>query len=328
MESLSQQLQFLQTTLLEWHQTHGRHDLPWRNPPLSAYHVWLSEIMLQQTQVNRVKEYYLRATQHFPTVQDLARASWEEFLPFYAELGYYRRGRNMLLTAQKVVTEFGGEFPRSEEELLTLPGVGPYTARAILSFAYGQDTLAFDTNHQRVLGRYLAGNKKSELNQQEISKRLNQLPVLNGALMDFANAVCTKTPQCEICPLSSQCLYFQTAGTLEEITVKKKSTFPTKEAQAVVFLHENHKKYFSASSIFEPWILPPEHNSRAAIKHFFKVKYGLELAVRPPQKKGFLDEIPTLYINAQILSGSHTFAEISPAEVENWKNLADLHEVQ
>lgn len=284
--------------------------------------------MLQQTQVNRVKEYYLRATERFPTVQDLAAVSWDEFLPYYAGLGYYRRGRNMLLTAQKVVSEFGGEFPHTEAELLTLPGVGPYTARAILSFAYGQETLAFDTNHQRVLGRYLEGNKKAALDNAKISRQLSELPILNGALMDFANAVCTKTPQCELCPLSSECVYFQTAGALEEVTIKARSSFPIKDAQAVIFLHENHKKYFSPSDIFEPWILPPSLNSREAIKQFFKEKYGLELAVRPPQNKGFMDETPTLYINAQILSGAHHFTEFPPSELANWKNTADIHEVQ
>jgi A/G-specific adenine glycosylase len=328
MESLSAQLQFLQSTLLSWHAEHGRHDLPWRNSPLSAYHIWLSEIMLQQTQVNRVKEYYLRIVHDFPTVYDLAKLSWEEFLPYYAGLGYYSRGRNMLLTAQKVVTEFGGEFPHTEAELLSLPGVGPYTARAILSFAYGQETLAFDTNHQRVFGRFLAGNKKSTLDVAKISKELTQLPVLNGALMDFASAVCTKTPQCSICPLSSECVYFQSGGVMEETTLSKKSSFPTKDAQAVIFLHENHKKYFSPSESFEPWILPPSQNSREAIKHFFKEKYGLELAVRPPQAKGFLNETPTLYINAQILHGTHHFNEFAPGFATNWKNTADLHEVQ
>ncbi len=286
--------------------------------------------MLQQTQVSRVRDYYVRMIERFPTVYDLAKVSWEEFLPYYAGLGYYRRGRNMVATAQKIVSEFGGEFPRTEKELLTLPGVGPYTARAILSFAYGEDALAFDTNHQRVFGRYLHGNKKSSLDPQEMSNQLFQLPILNGAIMDFANAVCTKKPQCATCPLASQCVYFATGGTEEENTASQKTTFPLKEAQAVIFLHENHKVYFAQeneTNTFEPFVLPALQNSRAKIKHFFLQKYQLEVAVRPPFAKGFLDEQPTIYINAQILTGKHSFASFSPQDAQSWRNSADLQEI-
>lgn len=284
--------------------------------------------MLQQTQVNRVKDYYLRCIERFPTVQSLAEVEWEEFLPYYAGLGYYRRGRNMLLAARAVVEKFRGEFPQTEEELTSLPGIGPYTARAILSFAYEKNVLAFDTNHQRVFGRYLLGDKKAKLDQENITSQLTQLPTLNGALMDFANAVCTKNPQCESCPLSSRCEYFATQGKLEEVSKKTSSLFPTKAAQAVVFLHENHQKYFSPTLAFSPFILPAEQNSRAKIKAFFVEKYRLQVAVRPPQNKGYIEEKPTLYINAQILAGQHSFSVHDPAEAKKWKDSADLHEVQ
>lgn len=145
---------------MDFWQKAGREHLPWRRDGITAYEVWVSEIMLQQTQVSRVIEYYTRFLKRFPTVHDLAVTSWEEFLPYYAGLGYYRRGRNMIEAAKKVVNEHDGEFPRDKKLLMKLPGVGDYTASAILSFAYGDNHLAWDTNLKRVIGRFFFGSKR------------------------------------------------------------------------------------------------------------------------------------------------------------------------
>lgn len=268
--------------------------------------------MLQQTQVSRVIAYYERFVERFPDVATLAQTSWEDFLPFYAGLGYYRRGRNMLKTAVLVQEKHNGQFPATFADLVALPGVGNYTANAILSFAYGQPVLAFDTNQQRVWGRLLNGSKDDKV---EVSEVQAQIPIgtpfqtLNASIMDFANLVCTnRSPRCEQCPLQKQCQYFATQGKLEEKARSQASSFPLSSAKAIVFLHENHQKYFSSDSAsYQPFVLPVGQTSRQQIKRYFAQNHQLDLAVRPPHLKGYLNEQPVLVINAQILLGTPPF---------------------
>lgn len=313
-------LYWLETQLLQWFETNGRTHLPWRETGIGAYEIWLSEIMLQQTQVSRVIPYFDRMIERFPTVETLAQVSWEEFFPYYAGLGYYRRGRNMLLTAQKVVSDHQGVFPQTEAELRALPGIGPYTARAILSFAYHEPRLAFDTNHQRVFGRYLEGNKTARLEPESIERSLTNFHDLNAAIMDFANEVCVTTPRCFECPLQQKCQYFQTGGKREPIVIKKKSTFPRKSAQTVLVLHRDHQEYFSAQSkSYTPFILPSPLNTRASIKSYFNRTYNLDLAIRPPHLLGYIDEKPTMFMNAQVLLGEHSFSSFPKSELESWQ---------
>jgi len=191
----------------------GREHLPWRKRGITAYEVWVSEIMLQQTQVSRVIGYYERFLGRFPTVRDLAKASWEDFLPYYTGLGYYARGRNMLKAAHVVVEEYAGTFPKDVKELKTLPGVGPYTAAAIASFAYRKNTIAWDTNLRRVVGRFFFGSKRADIPFAEFEENF-RLPAkeLNGALMDFGSAICAGRPKCGACPLSTRCKYFRYHG--------------------------------------------------------------------------------------------------------------------
>lgn len=307
-----QSLPFLIEKLLEWSQDNGRHTLPWRKAGITPYEVWVSEIMLQQTQVSRVIPYFERFLERFPTVKHLAQASWEEFLPYYAGLGYYARGRNMLKTAQTVVEKFGGEFPNDEAALRSLPGVGPYTAKAILSFGYNQPHLAFDTNQQRVFGRVLEGDRKAQLDALQIETQIpaeTDFKVLNGTIMDLANAVCVKKPRCEICPLRQECRYYQTQGELEESSTPTKTRFPLNEAQVILVLHRQHQEYFSASKEeYQPFRLPVSLTSRSQIKEYFRRQHGLELSVRPPHRQGYIDGQPALLVNAQILLGEHTFS--------------------
>ncbi|NCU42655.1 MAG: A/G-specific adenine glycosylase, partial [Candidatus Moranbacteria bacterium] len=128
-----------------------KRNLLWRKKDITPYEVWVSEIMLQQTQVSRVAQYYTRFLKRFPTVDILAQVSWEEFLPYYEGLGYYRRGKNMIETAQRIMRKYQGMFPRERSHLEKLPGIGSYTARAVASFAYDEPVLAWDTNFSRVL---------------------------------------------------------------------------------------------------------------------------------------------------------------------------------
>ncbi|MBI2463808.1 A/G-specific adenine glycosylase [Candidatus Peregrinibacteria bacterium] len=309
---------FFEKTIQNFYKKEGRKILPWRKKDISAYKVWVSEIMLQQTQVGRVIAYYVRFLKRFPDIFSLAKASWEEFLPYYAGLGYYRRGQNMLKTARVIVSEYEGMFPDNKEKLMKLPGVGEYTACAILSFAYGKNVVAFDTNLKRVFGRFLFGSKYAELDKNDIARSLNSdKKMLNAAIMDFANSICLNRPRCNICPLSEKCLYFKEKGEREYVLKKEKKHFPTKDARVFLWLHREHREYYSANpDRFEVFILDKKMNSRDGIKRYFSEHYGLELAVRPPHRKTFVDEIPTLFVNAQILLGDHEFAIFAKEDIE------------
>jgi A/G-specific adenine glycosylase len=310
---------FLVSSLLPWFVHNGRHHLPWRQAP-TPYQVWVSEIMLQQTQVNRVIPYYERFLERFPTVQSLANTSWEEFLPYYAGLGYYRRGQNMLKTAQIIHEQYADIFPDTFSELKALPGIGEYTAHAILCFGFNQPVLTFDTNEQRVLGRYLHGSKTAKVDKQAVQTAIPQSiswSNLNAAMMDFANLVCTnKVPKCTECPLQTKCHYFQTKGIKEESTTTITERFPYRSAQAIIFLHENHQKYFSPRpDKYQPFTLPVGIVTRNQIKAYFRQRYQLELSVRPPFAKTFREDQPMLLVNAQILLGTHQFSEHERADM-------------
>jgi A/G-specific adenine glycosylase len=359
---------FFETTLLDFFQKVGREHLPWRKPRktssrgegfVTAYEVWVSEIMLQQTQVSRVIDYYVRFLKKYPTVRSLAKSSWEEFLPYYEGLGYYARGRNMLRAAKIIVAEYDGEFPRDRKLLETIPGIGPYTASAIMSFAHGENHIAWDTNVKRVIGRFFFGTKsyfsvipgltrESEtlLKKKNPGSRVKpgmtmagfekkfSLPAktLNAALMDFGSALCLARPRCEACSLQSKCKYYKERGSLEAGLIPKpkipvrpkdgknpKSKVGWKESRAVVFLHENHQRYFSASAKkYAPFTLPEGVVSRADIKDWFMKKYGLSVSVRPPHGKVVSGGKRRVLVNAQILSGDHPFACFSKSVREEY----------
>ena len=321
-----EKIQFFEQYLADFFRKAGRVELPWRKKHITAYEVWVSEIMLQQTQVVRVIEYYKKFLQRFPTVQDLARASWEEFLPYYQGLGYYARGRNMLKAAQTVVNEYQGAFPRDKKLLESLPGVGPYTASAIMSFAYGENHLAWDTNLKRVIGRFFLGSKHLVTDEAFWEEKFSMpKKEMNAALMDFGSALCVARPKCEACMLRSRCQYYREKGAQETRqksrpgNTEKVVSGQWKDAQVQVFLHERHQQYFSLNKkMFEPFLLPAGYNTRAGIKKYFKEKYGLTLAVRPPHQKVFIGKTPTLLVNAQILLGEPTFAVFSKSDLKEY----------
>lgn len=312
---------FFEKKLLDFFKKAGREHLPWRKKKITAYEVWVSEVMLQQTQVSRVIEYYKRFLKHFPTIQHLARATWEEFLPYYQGLGYYTRGRNMLKAATAIVDEYRGKFPREKKVLERLPGIGPYTAAAIMSFAYDDNHLAWDTNLKRVIGRFFFGGKRNVTDEDFWENKFHTSKKgLNAALMDFGSALCVSRPKCGACALQRQCVYYRERGKQElRIPARpaggrnkesgiKSTKQDWKNAQVSLFLHENHKKYFSADKKrFRPFILSAGYNTRAGIKRYFQEKYQLTLSVRPPHKKEIIKGKPTLLVNAQILLGEPHF---------------------
>ncbi|GKT12865.1 MAG: A/G-specific adenine glycosylase [Thiomicrorhabdus sp.] len=199
--------------LLEWFDQHGRHDLPWQQQ-INPYRVWVSEIMLQQTQVKTVIPYYERFMASFPTVKDLAQASQDAVLGHWAGLGYYARGRNLHKSACIIANEFNGIFPTSFDDILALPGIGRSTAGAILSIALEQRYAILDGNVKRVLSRHLAlegwpSRKDNELILwQEAEERTpqNRFNDYTQAIMDLGATICTRSkPKCEACPVASEC---------------------------------------------------------------------------------------------------------------------------
>ena len=200
-------------TLVSWYLQNKR-DLPWRYTT-NPYFIWLSEIMLQQTRVAQGLPYFLKFTEHFPTVFDLANADEEEVLKLWQGLGYYSRARNLHKTAQIVAHNFGGIFPNNYKDLLQLKGIGEYTAAAIASFSYNEDVAVVDGNVYRVLARYFdietdisSSSAKKEFTAlaQELLPK-GQANVFNQAIMEFGAMQCVpKNPNCEECVLNNSCL--------------------------------------------------------------------------------------------------------------------------
>ena len=232
--------------LLNWFDQHGRHDLPWQQPR-SAYRVWLSEVMLQQTQVATVIPYFQRFVGQFPDVQSLATAQQDDVLALWAGLGYYARARNLHKAAQLVVSQHGGEFPRSVEELEALPGIGRSTAGAISAQAYGVRAAILDGNVKRVLARMYAVSgwpgesavAKTLWQHAETLTPDERLADYTQAIMDLGATLCTRTkPRCLLCPWQSQCAASE-SGLQENYPGKKpKKVRPQKAVQMLVVLNE------------------------------------------------------------------------------------------
>ncbi len=204
--------------LLTWQKMHGRTGLPWQGVR-DPYRVWLSEIMLQQTQVVTVKAYYAAFLARFPKVSELAAAPLDEVLALWAGLGYYSRARNLHACAQAVVRLHGGQFPSSAKQLQSLPGIGPSTAAAIASFCFGERVAILDGNVKRVLTRVLGFAEdlaviKHERQLLEMATDLlpkhdtaKNMPRYTQAIMDLGATVCTpRQPGCDICPISTRCV--------------------------------------------------------------------------------------------------------------------------
>lgn len=203
---------WLQRRLAAWYTTNKR-DLPWRHTR-NPYLIWISEIILQQTQVAQGMDYYRRFVAQFPTVAALAEASQDEVLKAWQGLGYYSRARNLHASAQMVMQRFGGQFPQTYAEVLSLKGVGEYTAAAVCSFAYRLPYATVDGNVYRVLARYFGCDVPIDTTEgkrffAQLAQTLldrHQPDVHNQALMEFGALQCTPaSPQCNVCPLCDSC---------------------------------------------------------------------------------------------------------------------------
>jgi A/G-specific adenine glycosylase len=200
--------------VIAWQQSHGRHALPWQNTR-DPYRVWLSEIMLQQTQVTTVLDYYARFLDRFPNVAALAAAPLDDVLALWSGLGYYSRARNLHRCAQVVVQQHSGEFPRSAAALLALPGIGRSTAAAIAAFCFGERVAILDGNVKRVLTRVLgfdadlavATNERALWEQAQSLLPERGIERYTQGLMDLGATLCTaRAPRCNECPVATICV--------------------------------------------------------------------------------------------------------------------------
>lgn len=266
-------------SLLKWYEADKRDHLPWRQEG-NIYHIYISEIMLQQTQANRVAKYfYPRFLEKFPSLEALANSTEEEVLSLWSGLGYYTRARNLHKCA-KICKKTG--LPDDMKSLQKLPGIGRYTASAICSFGYGQVVAVVDTNIARVLKRYFALlHVKDEAVWEIAWKFLNTKSPKehNLALMDLGSLVCTaKNPKCLLCPLMLTC-----KGKEEPLlyTVSKKSIYEKKELNLGVCIKNNKiALYKSTDNLYKGLLVLPEIKKQNNVLHTFKhsyTKYRLEV---------------------------------------------------
>lgn len=297
--------------VIDWQRVHGRHDLPWQGTR-DAYRIWLSEIMLQQTQVSTVLPYYRRFVARFPDVTALAAASEDEVLALWSGLGYYARARNLHRAARAIVQRHGGTFPACFEDIVALPGVGESTAGAIAVFAFGAARPILDGNVKRVLARCFAvegfpGEPAVARALWALSASLlpaREIEAYTQGLMDLGAGVCTRSrPSCDRCPLSAQCRALAAGRVAALPTPRPKRVLPRRQTTLLVLWHEREvllEKRPDAGIWGGLWSLPEVTNTDDAARVALTA-YGVELGTclpLPPLKHGFthyqLDIAPLL----------------------------------
>jgi len=233
--------------ILSWYDNFGRKELPWQQEK-TLYKVWLSEIMLQQTQVTTVIPYFERFLQRFPTISHLAQAQQDEVLHLWTGLGYYARARNLHKAAQIVHQQYQGEFPQNIEEVNALPGVGRSTAAAVLSSVLKQPHAILDGNVKRTLSRSFAvegwpGKKEVENRLWQIAEQHTpdtDVDKYNQAMMDMGALVCTRSkPKCTLCPVESLCEAKKQDKQLDYPGKKPKKEKPVKQSWFIILYHDN-----------------------------------------------------------------------------------------
>ncbi len=240
--------------LLKWFQVNGRHNLPWKpqssyTEAINLYRIWVSEIMLQQTQVITVLDYFHRFMEHFPTIEALAKGDEEEVLKLWEGLGYYSRARNLHHTAKVIVAEYGGIIPREYSQLIQLKGIGPTTAAAILSQGYNLPYAILDGNVRRVLSRILGvvapRNRLDRVLQPYADKIASkeQPADYTQAIMDFGATLCTRSPLCQECFFSSYCTAYKFNQVSELPRPAQKRRHPTKEVWLLIFKSEEGRVF-------------------------------------------------------------------------------------
>ena len=284
--------------LLQWFDSNGRHDLPWQHPR-TPYRVWLSEIMLQQTQVQTVIPYFERFLQRFPDVAALAAANEGEVLALWSGLGYYSRARNLHATALACVARHGGELPEDMESLIALPGIGRSTAAAILSQAHGEPHAILDGNVKRVLARQMGltewpGKPTAErLLWAEAEQRLpragsasSRMADYTQAVMDFGATLCTpRKPRCSECPFSLDCIAHQSGQVASIPARKSKKVSPTRETHMLVIRNPEGAvllEHRQNAGVWKGLWSLPEAADREALA-LVGAQFGAEISVELPE---------------------------------------------
>ncbi len=281
--------------VIAWHKRHGRHELPWQRTR-DAYKIWLSEIMLQQTQVTTVIPYYQKFLKTFPSVQALAAAPLDAVLALWSGLGYYSRARNLHRTAQCIVEHHGGEMPQAPEVVQTLPGIGRSTAAAICVFAYGGRHAILDGNVKRVLARYCGVRGypgeakvqaalwcKAEALLPDKQKNANGIVAYTQGLMDLGAGVCARSkPRCAQCPLRADCVAHLRGLTDTLPMPKPRKAVPQRATVMLVMRHAGDilLEKRAASGIWGGlWSLPEVSSGAREIKAAAK-RYGVSVLAR------------------------------------------------
>ena len=288
------------TRLSTWQREHGRHHLPWQVD--DAYRVWLSEIMLQQTQVSTVLVYYTRFLERFPTLIDLAAAPLDDVLALWSGLGYYTRARNLHACAQTVVRDFGGQFPSDPVLIATLPGIGRSTAAAIAAFSYGTRAAILDGNVKRVLTRWagIAGfpgikaieNQLWSLAEALLPESHSDQKIAAAAikahtqgLMDLGATICTpKNPTCLTCPLNADCQARLSGRQAELPTKKPKKTIPEKSTVMVLLRNAQGEILLERrppTAIWGGLCSLPEVATTLAADEEMQSRFGLNIELEP-----------------------------------------------
>jgi A/G-specific adenine glycosylase len=289
--------------LLDWYQKNAR-ELPWRNHP-DPYAIWISEIMLQQTQVATVIPYFMRWMDKLPSVSELARADERDVLSLWEGLGYYSRARSLLKAAHLVMVQFGGQIPSSVDELLQLPGVGRYTAAAISSMAFGRDEAALDGNIKRVFARVYgvtvpADSTAGEKALWQIADRNlpeGQAGDYNQALMDLGALLCLpQNPLCGECPLRLICAARRKGVQADLPGRRKKAFIPTRIKAAAVIIREESALLIQRPSkglLGGMWEFPAaevKKDPRLELPQVIEKSYGIRIS-----KVSFLDKFIHAY---------------------------------
>ena len=319
--------------LITWQKQYGRHDLPWQNTT-DPYAIWVSEIMLQQTQVTAVIGYYQKFMQRFPNIASLANATQDEVLQHWSGLGYYSRARNMHNAALTIMDEHDGEFPNDFVTIQTLSGIGRSTAAAIASFAFNQVKTILDGNVKRVLARHFAiegwpNTPKVEKELWTLAESLlpkTDMVAYTQGLMDLGATLCTRSkPQCVRCPMADSCMAF-IQGRVHQLPTPKPRKFIPEKNITMLLLRQGDSILLEkrpSSGIWGGLWSFPETNETQNLAHHVKQRFGIDTEFEVPLAK--LSHTFThfkLHINPQPLMVVSKHTQLNES-VNLWLNIED-----